>query len=177
MTGTTKHRSFFQSFTFCSCRCNITLFLRMKRKRYSASHSANIIRNWLGEESEDDDSNCSLAESSDDEVDDILIEDAAETDDSSSISAEESDVFINSVVSTASAEYLGKSGRRWSNTPPTTSRTRGSKIFTVSNWGVQISLQDKIECFDSFFSPTMLQHIFKYTNQHAAAHYARKKVQ
>ena len=55
----------------------------MERKRYIASPSANIIRNWLGKESEDDDSYCSLAESSDDEVDDILIADAAETDDSS----------------------------------------------------------------------------------------------
>ena len=110
----------------------------MKRKRYSASQSANIIRNWLGEESEDNDSNCSLAESNDDEVDDILIEDAAETDDSSSSSTEENNVFINSVVSTASAEYLGKSGRRCSNTPPPTSGTRGSNIFIVSNWAVQI---------------------------------------
>ena len=117
----------------------------MERKRYSASQSANIIRNWLGEETEDDDSNCSFAESSDDEVDDILIEDAAETDDSSSSSAEENDVFISSVVSTASAEYLGKSGRLWSNTPPSTFRTRGSNIFTVSNWGVQISPQNKVE--------------------------------
>ena len=55
----------------------------MERKRYSASQSANIIRNWLGEEFEDSESYCSLAESSDDEVDDILIEDAAEIDDSS----------------------------------------------------------------------------------------------
>ena len=80
------------------------------------------------------------------------------------------------MVSTASTEYLGKSGRRWLNTPPPTSRTRGSNIFTVSNWGVQISLQNKVKCFDSFFSPAMLHHILKYTNQHAAAHYARKKV-
>ena len=149
----------------------------MKRKRYSASQSANIIRNWLGEESEDNNSYCSLAESSDDEVDYILIKDAAETDDSSSSSAEKNGVFINSVVCTASAEYLGKSGRRWSNTPPPTSRRKGSKIFIVSNWGVQMSPQIKVECFDSFFSPAMLHHILKYTNQHAAAHYARKNVQ
>ena len=76
----------------------------MKRKRYAASQSANIIRNWLGEKSKDDDNYCSLAESSDDEVDDILIEDAAETDNSSSSSTEDNAVFINSVVSTASAE-------------------------------------------------------------------------
>ena len=124
----------------------------MERKRYSASQSANIIRNWLGEESEDDDSYCSLAKSSDDEVDDILIKDAAKTDNSSSSSAEENNVFINFVVSTASAECLSKSERRWSNTPPPTSRTRGSNIFTVSNWGVQISPQNKVECFDLFFS-------------------------
>ena len=30
---------------------------------------------------------------------------------------------------------------------------------------------------DSIFSPAMLHHILKFTNQHAAAHYARKKVQ
>ena len=82
----------------------------MERKRYSASQSANIIRNCLGEKSEDDNSYCSLAESSDDEVDDILIAGAAETDNSSSSSVEENDVFMNSVVSTASVEYLGKSG-------------------------------------------------------------------
>ena len=76
----------------------------MERKRYSAFQSANIIRNWLGEESKDDDNYCSLAKSSDDEVDDILIEDAAETDDSSSCSGKENDVFTNTVVSTASAE-------------------------------------------------------------------------
>ena len=107
-----------------------------------------------------------------------MIEDAAETDDSSSNSAEEN-VLINSVVSTASAEYLGKSGRHWSHTPPPppTSRTRGSNILTVSNWGVQISSQNKVECFDSFCSPAMLRHILKYTNQHAAAHYAKKNVQ
>ena len=149
----------------------------MERKRYSGSQSADIIRNWLGEESEDDDSYCSLAESSDDEEDDSLIEDAAETDDSSSSSEEENDVYVNSVVSTASAEYLGKSGRRWSNTPPPTSRTRGSNIFIVSNREVQISPPNKVECFDSFFSPAILHHILQYTNQHAAAHYARKKVQ
>ena len=106
-----------------------------------------------------------------------MIEDAAETDGSSSSSAKESDVLVNSAVSTASAEYFGKSGRRWTVTPPLTSRTRGSRIFTVSNWGVQISQQNEVECFDSFFSPAMLRHILKYTNQHAAAHYARKKVQ
>ena len=61
----------------------------MERKRYSDSQFANIIRNWLGEESEDDDNYCRLTESSDDEIDDILIEDAAETDDSRSSSAEE----------------------------------------------------------------------------------------
>ena len=149
----------------------------MEKKRYSASQSANIIRNWLWEETEDDDSNCSFEESSDDEVDDFLIEDAAETDDSNQNSAEENDVFISSMVSTASAEYLGKSGRLCSNTPPPTFRTRGSNIFTVINWGVQISPQNKVECFDSFFSPAMLDHSLKYTNQHAAAHYARKKVQ
>ena len=108
----------------------------MERKRYSASQSSNIIRNWLGKESEDDDSYCSLAESSDDEVDDILTEDAVQTDNSSSSSAEGNDVFINSVISTTSAEYLGKSGQRWSNTEPPTSRTRSSNIFTVSNWRV-----------------------------------------
>ena len=149
----------------------------MERKRYSISQSANIIRNWLEEESENDDGYCSLAELSDDEVDDVLIEDAAETDDNSSSSEEENDVFINSMVSAASSEYLGKSRRRWSNTPSPTSRTRGSNIFIVSNWGVQISPLNKVECFNSFFSPAMLHHILKYTNQHAAAHYARKKVQ
>ena len=80
----------------------------MEKKRYSASQFANIIRNWLRKESEDNDSYCSLAESNDDEVDDISIVDAAETDDSSSSSAEENDVFINYVVSRASAECLGK---------------------------------------------------------------------
>ena len=106
-----------------------------------------------------------------------MIEDALETDDSSLSSAEENNVFINSVVSTASAEYLGKSGRRWSNTPPPTSHIRGSNIFTVSKWRVQISPQNKVECFDSFFSPAMLHHILMYINQRAAPHYARKKVQ
>ena len=76
MTGTTKHRSLFQSFNFVLADITLLLF-SMKRKRYSASQSLNIIRNWLGEKSEDDDSYCSLAESSDDEVDDILIEVAA----------------------------------------------------------------------------------------------------
>ena len=136
----------------------------MERKRYSASQSANIIRNWLGEESKDNDTYCSLAESSDDEVDDILIEDAAETDDRQ----------ISLMIATDSAEYLGKSGRHWSDTPLPTYHTRGSNIFTVSNWGVQISPQNKVECFNSFFLAPMLRHILKYANQHAAAHYARK---
>ena len=60
-----------------------------------------IISHWLGEESEDDGSYYSLAESSNDEVDDILIKDAAEIDDSSPNSAAENDVLINSAVSTA----------------------------------------------------------------------------
>ena len=149
----------------------------MAGERYSASQSANLIRSWLEEDSEDDDTYCSIAESSDDEIEDVLVEDAAEADDSSSSSAEENDVLINSAASTASAEYFGKSGRRWSDTPPPTSRTRGCNIFTVGNWGVLISPQNKVECFDSFFPPAMLSHILKYTNQHAAAHYARKKVQ
>ena len=150
----------------------------MAGERYSASQSANLIRSWLKEDSEDDDTYCNIAESSDDEREDVLVEDAAEADDSSSSSAEENNVFINSVASTASAEeYFGKSGRRWSDTPPPTSRTRGCNIFTVGNWGVLISPQNKVECFDSFFPPAMLSHILKYTNQHAAAHYARKKVQ
>ena len=84
MTRTTKHRSLFQSFNFVLADITLLLF-SMKRKRYSASQFSNIIRNWLGEESEDDGSYCSLAESSDDEVDDILIEGATETDDSSLI--------------------------------------------------------------------------------------------
>ena len=106
-----------------------------------------------------------------------MIGDTAETDDSSSSSAEENDVLIYSTVSTTSAEYLGKSGWRWSDTPPPTSRTRGSNIFAVSDWGVQISPQNKVKCFDSYFSPAMLRHILRYTNQPAAAHYVRKKVQ
>ena len=144
----------------------------MAGERYSATQSANLIRSWLEEDSEDDDTYCSIAESSDDEIQDVLVEDAAEADDSSSSSAEENDVLINSAASTASAEYSGKSGRRWSGTPPPTSRTRGCNIFTVDNWGVLISPQNKVECFDSFFPPAMLSHILKYTNQHAAAHYA-----
>ena len=172
MAGKTKHRSLFQPFTFCLPDITLLLF-SMERKRYSASQSANIIRNWLGEESEDDYRSCSLVATSDDEVNDILIENAAKTDNSSS----SNDAFINSVVSTASIKYLGKSGRRWSNTSPPTSCTRGSNIFIVSNWGVQINPKNKVECFDSFFSPAMLHDILKYKNQHAAAHYARKKLQ
>ena len=137
----------------------------MAGERYSASQSANLIRSWLEEDSEEDDTYCSIAESSDDEIENVFVEDAAEADDSSSSSAEENDVLINSAASTASAEYFGKSRRRWSDTPPPTSRTRGCNIFTVGNWGALISTQNKVECFDSFFPPAMLSHIVKYTNQ------------
>ena len=149
----------------------------MAGERHSASQSANLIRSWLEEDSEDDDTYCSIAESSNDKIEDLLVEDAAEADDSSSSCAEKNDVLINSAASTASAEYFGKSGRRWSDTPSPTSRTRGCNIFTVGNWGVLIGPQNKVEYFDSFFPPAMLSHILKYTNQHATARYARKKVQ
>ena len=135
MTGTTSTVACFSLLHFILADITLLLF-SMKMKRHSASQSANIIMNWLGEESEDDDSYCGLAESSDDEVDNILIEDAAKSDNSSSSGAEQKDVLINSEVSTASAEYLGKLGRCWSDILLPTSRTRGSNIFTVSNWGV-----------------------------------------
>ena len=61
--------------------------------------------------------------------------------------------------------------------PTTHISYKSSNIFTVGNWGVRISLENKVECVDSFFSPAMLRHILKYTNQHSAAHYASKKVQ
>ena len=77
------------------------LLFGMGRKKYSDFQSVSIISHWLGEESEDDDSYCSLAELSNDEVDNILIKDAAEIDDSSPSSAAENDVLLNSSVSTA----------------------------------------------------------------------------
>ena len=40
-----------------------------------------------------------------------------------------------------------------------------------------MSPENKVECLNSIFSPAMLHHILKYTNQHAATDYARKKVQ
>ena len=156
----------------------------MDRKIHFASQPANTIKDWLGEESEDDGSNCSSIGSSDDEaesnideVSDSLNKDEAEADNSCSSSEKESNVLINSAVSLASPEYFGRSGRRWSESPPPLSRTRGANIFTVSNWEVQINPQSKVECFDSFFPPAMLNHILKDTNQNTAAHSARKKMQ
>ena len=43
----------------------------MAGKSNSASQSANLIRSWLEEDSEDDDTYCSIAESSDDEIEDV----------------------------------------------------------------------------------------------------------
>ena len=77
-----------QSFTFCSCKISHAVLFSMAGERYSASQSVNLIRSWLEEDSEYDDTYCSIAESSDDKIEDVLVEDAAEADNSSSSSAE-----------------------------------------------------------------------------------------
>ena len=66
-----------------------------------------------------------------------------------------------------SSEYVGKSGRVWSKTPPPPSRTRAENIFRGRS-GPTVTTQSKTEAFDLFLSSDMRRDIIRFTNKHGS---------
>lgn len=67
-----------------------------------------------------------------------------------------------------SINFIGKSGRVWSKSPPPPSRTRAENIFR-GRCGPTVSTQSKKEAFDFFLSSDMRADIIRYTNRHGAS--------
>ena len=135
----------------------------MSRKRYSADEAAKL----LFESSSESDAVESSDEREDDEPD---VSDNVEVDDDEAdeLDAIEDDTDDETVVQTEPvSEYVAKSGKRWSATPPIYTRRRGHNVVNVRPGLTDISKAAGTikELFLLFFPNEILEHICIETNR------------